>query len=69
MKAVEVGQTHPRAPYDMLLPMRCRNEFRGRECGGRGGSINWTAPGTHTFRCPSCDAFNVVHVTEAAGAR
>lgn len=60
--------THPSAPYDCLRPMRCRYEFQGRACNGRGGDINWNAPGTNGFKCPKCGAFNVVHVVAVAHA-
>lgn len=69
MDEVKMDATSPFAPYCLLRPMRCRYEFEGRTCSGRGGDINWNAPGTHGFRCPKCRAFNVVHVVAVADAR
>jgi hypothetical protein len=70
MQAIDVAPTDPHAPYDTLRPMRCRYEFQGQGCHGRGGDVDWSRPGTHSFRCPKCRSFNVVHVTEAqAGGR
>lgn len=64
-----IGTTAATAPYDALRAMRCRFEFEGRTCSGRGGDINWNVPGTHGFRCQKCRSFNVVHVVAVADAR
>jgi hypothetical protein len=45
--------------------MRCRFEFQGRLCSGRGGDIDWSKPDVHGYKCPKCGAFNVVLVIEA----
>lgn len=66
MQATEMAETSAMSPYDALRPMRCRNEFEGQKCTGRGGDIDWSRPDTHGFRCQKCRAFNVVHVVEAA---
>lgn len=45
--------------------MRCRYEFQGSKCTGRGGDINWSTPDVHGFKCPKCKALNVVVIVEA----
>lgn len=66
MQATNVATTHPHAPYDLLAPMRCRFEFEGRSCSGRGADINWQTPDIHGFKCPKCKSFNVVVIVEKA---
>lgn len=67
MQATEVAITHPNAPYDLLRPMRCRNELLpGVFCTGRSSDINWAQPDLHGFKCPKCKTQNVILILEAA---
>ncbi len=65
MQATMVDGTSPGAPYDLLRPIRCRNEIGGRHCTGRSGDINWNQPQTKQFKCPKCGTLNLVHIVEA----
>lgn len=65
MQSMQPDVTSAYAPYDVLRPMRCKYEFQGTLCNGRGGDIDWSRPGTHGFKCQKCKTMNVVHVVEA----
>lgn len=60
--------THVLAPFDVLLPARCRRVVNGKACNARSDTnIDWRRPGFIEFKCRKCSTPNVYVIVEVAG--
>jgi hypothetical protein len=64
------AETHRHAPFDVLLPARCRRTIDGKACNARSdANIDWSRPGFLEFKCRKCGSPNVYVIVEATSAQ